>query len=636
MNWTEGALARHSRRRGWNEDAARQKQYFAKARAHQCQRPVLTNTSEGTNRSFVPDHIPQTPKSALVNPKITSIPQTSVQKSRRRTQRLSNECRKMAPETFVSPFFEMGRKRGRDSPISKSLSPNAPSPDIESKRRKLLEKRDWTGIEVQKPLIVDFSHPRPENLFNHQRKGAYRGHDSAYKADDPMQIRIGAHNLKWSNQNNSLITPSLTSEFLTSFQDWESFGPCTPVHVPSSPSHHSFGMSTSPSVQANTLPPYCHLQGTSYNAGILHGQDMNYNSLDGCCGDEEPKFKVQSTPAEFHHPQPSRGERPRLFDLRSPEPQQSGSMIVELGGPIPYQNCDEEEEWRNWLHKTAASPVLSSSRESTQVQPESPVTLVEESEESENKKTSMTQIEWEQDSQHSIPGAGTEKVSTVNPTEVHATSQDLMLPSVCDLLVAPAFQAFDDFVGVEEAPQMSYADLLGEATGTLTEADDDEIWKKFIFDNDSDLTESTIGEVQADTATKLMDSQSSCHPAYVQSTPNGDTDITSFGKSVSDNPGGFEWSSDETSSNLLENCLIEDKPQWYEQGPLSGNPEQDDFKFHHPRPFIGRLASQTNATPMPKDSPLKRSRGRPKKKRDAHRPDIRAMPNFDGDPIDDE
>jgi hypothetical protein len=25
-------------------------------------------------------------------------------------------------------------------------------------------------------------------------------------------------------------------------------------------------------------------------------------------------------------------------------------MIVELGGPVPYQNSDEEDEWRNWLH----------------------------------------------------------------------------------------------------------------------------------------------------------------------------------------------------------------------------------------------------------------------------------------------
>ncbi|VUC23717.1 unnamed protein product [Clonostachys rosea] len=287
--------------------------------------------------------------------------------------------------------------------------------------------------------------------------------------------------------------------------------------------------------------------------------------------------------------------------------------------------------------ETATSPILSSSRDSIQVQPGSPVTLLEEPAENENGPTSMTQIEWEQDGQYSNPGAGTEKVSTVNPTEVHATCQDLMLPSICDLLEAPASQAFDDFVEVHEAPQMSYADLLGEATGNLTEADDDEIWKKFIFDNDSDFTESTAGEVQAGTATELINNQSSCHPVHVQSTPNGDTEITSSDNSVSENPGGFEWSSDETSSNLLENCLIEGKLQLYEQGPSSGNPEQqDDFKFHHPRPFIGRLASQTDATPMPMDSPLKRGRGRPKKKRDMQRPDIRALPNFDGDPIDDE
>src|SRR6478609_2791856 len=70
MNWTEGALARHSRRKGWDKDAARQKQYFAKARA----RKNAPASSKGlVVESFVPDYIPQTERHQD-RPSISSTP----------------------------------------------------------------------------------------------------------------------------------------------------------------------------------------------------------------------------------------------------------------------------------------------------------------------------------------------------------------------------------------------------------------------------------------------------------------------------------------------------------------------------------------------------------------------------------
>ncbi|KAI9900804.1 hypothetical protein N3K66_005066 [Trichothecium roseum] len=63
-----------------------------------------------------------------------------------------------------------------------------------------------------------------------------------------------------------------------------------------------------------------------------------------------------------------------------------------------------------------------------------------------------------------------------------------------------------------------------------------------------------------------------------------------------------------------------------------------EFRFHHPQPFVGRLATTDSKMSLPKSSgPSKGGRGRPKRKRDQSRPDIRRLPDFEGDdPIEEE
>ncbi|KAF4582219.1 hypothetical protein GQ602_006843 [Ophiocordyceps camponoti-floridani] len=54
MNCTEGSLSRHSRRRGWKAEEARQKSHFARVRAARAPIPSPQETTETTSESTAP------------------------------------------------------------------------------------------------------------------------------------------------------------------------------------------------------------------------------------------------------------------------------------------------------------------------------------------------------------------------------------------------------------------------------------------------------------------------------------------------------------------------------------------------------------------------------------------------------
>ncbi|KAL2110304.1 hypothetical protein VUR80DRAFT_1375 [Thermomyces stellatus] len=120
MNWTGGNLHRHARGRGWSRDRSRQKQVFASVRTG--------NASGGP------------------------IKGTTTDKS--------------------SPFFSIGALKGSPQPSGRETEVTSPprakrrktSPelshagdDLEARRRRLLERPDWTGICSKGPLNRDKS-----------------------------------------------------------------------------------------------------------------------------------------------------------------------------------------------------------------------------------------------------------------------------------------------------------------------------------------------------------------------------------------------------------------------------------------------------------------------------------------------
>lgn len=232
-------------------------------------------------------------------------------------------------------------------------------------------------------------------------------------------------------------------------------------------------------------------------------------------------------------------------------------------------------------------------------------------------------------------------ISTDGPTEIPATNIDPMLPSGCGMSTAPLRQSIRTTAeqGESAASQKTYAELLEDAlAGHLTEADDDEFWKRFVFDGCSSEPEQAThhGEV-ATTRPSLERSQPSCDPASAQPPPDGDADIAACNNLPPQGQEDLVCSPGEASRIIPEDYPIEDKSRPDDQGGSSGNPEQQqDFKFSQPRLFIGRLTSRANVTQTSLGPPPKRGQGGASRKRDAQRPNIRGLPDFDGDPIEDE
>lgn len=75
MNWTEGSLARHSKGKHFNDDVARQKRHFARARA---QRAPSTAAPALDASSFVPDYLSGGDDVAAA-PKLPAVPDPPVE-----------------------------------------------------------------------------------------------------------------------------------------------------------------------------------------------------------------------------------------------------------------------------------------------------------------------------------------------------------------------------------------------------------------------------------------------------------------------------------------------------------------------------------------------------------------------------
>lgn len=198
MNWTEGALARHCRGKSWNPDLARQKEYFAKARAAK-KRPVSL-CSFNAVPAFVPDYITQ--KDDPLTSTRTSVSTIS-----------SDGVNVESPGPSCLGF----------STSSGAASPGRVPPDLVSKRQKLLLQTDWTGVGIQKSFdvnpdlqasqhatgeytrlgIINQAHHRISHPSRSELTGFSTRHKSAID-DLPIRLRVGDQNLQWSRQHKTV------------------------------------------------------------------------------------------------------------------------------------------------------------------------------------------------------------------------------------------------------------------------------------------------------------------------------------------------------------------------------------------------------------------------------------------------
>lgn len=143
MNWTEGNLARHSRGRKGKELLLRQKEHFSKARSSllnanvKISPPSITLFAHTAHSSSAVLH--QSSKPIAPSP------------SRKRLAESGLPC--------TSQYFQ---DSSLELPSPASFQKDQAEEDaLRRKRQKLLQKGDWVGTNVQKPIQMEFSKPRP-------------------------------------------------------------------------------------------------------------------------------------------------------------------------------------------------------------------------------------------------------------------------------------------------------------------------------------------------------------------------------------------------------------------------------------------------------------------------------------------
>lgn len=709
MNWTEGALARHSRRKGWDKDAARQKQYFAKARARKHE-----GASKRSPRasSFIPDYIPRSPRTQ--DQQHVSSPARQKQINPRKRLLISQRDGHRGGTASISGESASSSLGEQTAALLQAGEPPSKQEnsaiDLESKRRKLLEKNDWTGVGFQKPILVDFSwqgsrnrRPAPLDLdsrptkrqrpsgFPHKGENSRDSNGRPLNPSDQMKIRIGSQDLRWSRASNSVRSPTSQNGPLSTFDAWASQrGGSSTSCLPSR-------QSPSCSVPVQSISDFENLSGTGYSNPESQDRTSPTNEIEHYSRrsierrrekrPDLPKYVVASSPPIIHQPQPTRGRRLSLFDIRSPDPEDIGSMIAQIGAPNdgPRHITKDDSKWNNWLNPDDSiaphsySNVEGNSQRSRSITPgvshywnasedqslprsgcetanegdildnvmEPPPTTCSStpivpfdsiycSIRSEQELPALTEQRTSSrlDETHTIASSTPVAVFDREGNERHAEAKhDLVLPSKPELPKAPNVQDLMDLLLEDDEGQLEEGDNLEQ-----TSEDEDEVWKRFVFDEDcTEISREACQEAQRQTTHDLCIAMAG-PPSDVAEPPSASRgnpylDPGSMASLPLDSPG--------TPSKVNEH-ISANSASAHTTGTANSNtahmgspkPQHSDIKFHQPSLFIGRLASLPSANTGPVQlQPPKRRRGRPRKRRGDGRPDFRAMPDYDDDPI---
>ncbi|PCD34992.1 hypothetical protein AU210_007581 [Fusarium oxysporum f. sp. radicis-cucumerinum] len=728
MNWTEGALARHSRRKGWDKDAARQKQYFAKARA----RKNAPTTSKGIDiSSFVPDYIPQ-PTSSQGRQSNSSTPRW-----KQRTTRGKRIHRQSETENSHKKRNGRGREpRIGNQGLEAESSPTSPQDKdkqelaIATKRRRLLEKPDWTGVITQKPVTVDFSQQRDRSTKLLAKPTSRSDHRSTYSPDpkdqpnkrtlgrlseNDIEINIGSQNLRWSRDSNSVRSFATRQNFISRLEIPQSNNATSQASVSSyqqsrslrhhrerPPRAHDFRGSQTPNERSNPL--------TSLSSAVhsLGQEEWLARETD------EPRYVVQTHAPIIHQPQPTR-RRHQVIEAKSPELDEGASAVAVLGtSRLSDRITAEDIRWNMWLESTTKprqQQLVQPSRDKGPPRPISPSlsnytntfndkSRIENLISSENQGQNSSHANEEpqlrssetypssippSESQHeplddeqelpelqardpfaNLPPAtgpyALLRSSSYERSETNLkTRSDLVLPMGSFTPVASNVQDLLDLLTASEEQQEPNIEDQTQQETTPNADDEDEIWKKFVLDNDSAETSRKARE-EAHEQTKcalglkkphvprmfVESSLPSCSTA--PSSDIADSPSASRGEAPTTEGRNFILADDQIqdlpgaeleapSSEAAARVHIADATDSIIAQPASPQPLHAEFKFRQPQHFVGRLAGDVPSAKSPVYLDKPRSKGRrqrSRRRRDKGRPDFRTMPNYNDDPIEED
>ncbi|KAI3536885.1 hypothetical protein CABS01_06027 [Colletotrichum abscissum] len=413
MNWTEGALARHSRGKGWKPEIAKQKQYFAKARSglHGPPKPGFDSISffsQQANSSTYPMKRLSTVPSQN-SPHFQQHQQHRHSQHRQYDQKNQHNVPQdhrllMSPGQHVrkEPLVAGGHgilQEPRSQHATKKRKLPEYDPELlDAKRHRLLQKGDWAGINVQKSLPLHFSgassskgrqiwgfrnkHPEGQSGFFWEQNGNGRrplqgkatSYISTQGGDKDVRIRIGSEDIRYSggsqitakSSQNRLPRTATQSKSLrqseyfvqTSSQfSAQDYGPpglrgqrALPVSETISSTQRKHGQSAA----CRGNPPRASMSLKAYRYPTRLERLPKEPSRLERLQKEGRSLLVESSPSRVHHPVPRRLSQLVMLERSGkPASEMFGSTIGQVGRnpmqEVAPSECSENQRWQKMI-----------------------------------------------------------------------------------------------------------------------------------------------------------------------------------------------------------------------------------------------------------------------------------------------
>ncbi|KAI1477425.1 hypothetical protein F4774DRAFT_196358 [Daldinia eschscholtzii] len=582
MNWTEGNLSRHSRGRQRNELLTRQKQHFAKVRNN-----ILKNG------------VKQSPIS------ISFLGTRHSQDSGRR-----DDSGSVAYKLPSSPLLTEKRKRSRGSPggLYHQISSR-------EKRKRLLDKEDWVGLSLQQPIDITFpgqlqestgsrwskvAHSQVRTIRKHREYSNTSRLGVSYDSNgSPLKIQIGGRE----------ILPSVSTLSQSGIKRYS----LVPQPATGLPRRRS-DLASSPEL-SQTGRSHVVSKGGQPSQILRNerGEIAREKSatcpkpVDKTASPEEPAHIVYSS-SIILEPTPLRANYFTVLRWTPSGSEDQDSMQVEIDRPaksIPVSQEADQEVWNNWVSTSSIiQPVGTSTN--------SPIAIS-----SVSSRTS------------GLPSHLQRRLPSYDISSEAGTKMNHPYP-------VPNTDIQEPQPPVHGNDHRSPEGKLDKHQSKAQSLDDDTIWMKFAFSDDSDELEAKVfAEAVHQAAAEL-------HPS---DTPPNSNDTTKTLATYGNNSFASNMEQDESipsgysdGSQMATHGTVasESAPSNIATaGSTSITESEPRFRFVQPRTFIGKLADLNGATAevsalLPHG---RKKRGRPKKKIADGRTNIRRLPDFDGDPI---
>ncbi|KAG6041787.1 hypothetical protein E4U41_001999 [Claviceps citrina] len=180
MNWTRGARSR-VRKHSTKDDAARQKEHFAKSRMR---RDAANGNPENSSRSATSRWPSKCESSSSSRHFDTSAPAAAAPV-------MSGGNGRQTPGVPTRQSVAKSPSQDPATPPQRRVSSSETTGDTASmtaKKRRLLDQLDWTGVALQKPLLI--SYPKPSKKLQESRACHNLRTMPASLASQPDNIRV--------------------------------------------------------------------------------------------------------------------------------------------------------------------------------------------------------------------------------------------------------------------------------------------------------------------------------------------------------------------------------------------------------------------------------------------------------------